>query len=312
MEEKQPFFSIIIPTYDRPSELAACLQSLTCLDYPRDRFEVIVVDDGSSVSPESVVAAVRNQLDVTLIIQPNAGPASARNTGAKHAKGTFLAFTDDDCMVSPGWLMAFANNLSGNGDNLVGGLTMNALPGNSFSLASQLLVTYLYQYYENNPSKSRFFTSNNIAVPATIFNRVGGFEVTRLRATAEDREFCYRWLHHGYRMTYIPEAVVYHAHNLALRSFCYQHFNYGRGAFYYHNARARRSGECVKIEPLSFYLNLMRYPFSQLDYRQALSASVLLTISQTANAAGFFGEKIRQRFFKSLQLSEDENDKLLS
>lgn len=304
MEEKQSFFSIIIPTYDRPSQLAACLQSLTCLDYPRDRFEVIVVDDGSSVSPESVVAAVGNQLDVTLIIQPNAGPASARNTGAKDAKGTFLAFTDDDCMVSPGWLKAFADTLSRNADMLVGGLTINALPENPFSSASQLLVNYLYKYYEDNAGISRFFTSNNIAVPTTIFNGIGGFEVTRLRATAEDREFCYRWLHHGYRMTYIPEAVVYHAHNLTLRSFCYQHFNYGRGAFYYHNSRARHRGEGVKIEPISFYVNMMRYPFLQHDLRRVFSSTALLTISQTANASGFLYEKIRQRLFGSFPVSE--------
>ncbi len=56
MAQRQPFFSIIVPTYNRLRQLSACVQSLTCLDYPRDRFEVIVVDDGSKTPPKAVVA----------------------------------------------------------------------------------------------------------------------------------------------------------------------------------------------------------------------------------------------------------------
>ncbi len=312
MKQAIQSFSVIIPTYNRPQRLKDCLNAVAGLDYPRDSFETIVVDDGSSASPEPLIEPFRDCLEIKFLAQKNAGPAAARNIAAQNAKGDFLAFTDDDCMVSPKWLSTFADNLSKNPDTLAGGLTVNALPENPFSSASQLLISYLYQYYEDNAGMSRFFTSNNIAVPTTIFNRMGGFEVTRLRATAEDREFCYRWLHHGYRMAYIPEALVYHAHNLTLRSFYYQHFNYGRGAFYYHNSRARRSGEGVKIEPLSFYMNMMRYPFLQHDRRRAFSSAALLTISQAANASGFLWEKIRQRLFGSFPVSENENDKLFS
>lgn len=83
----QPFFSIIIPTYSRPEQLVACLQSLTHLDYPRDRFEVIVVDDGSDMPLEGVVTPLRNWLEVTLLRQMNSGLGVARNTGAARAKG---------------------------------------------------------------------------------------------------------------------------------------------------------------------------------------------------------------------------------
>jgi glycosyltransferase involved in cell wall biosynthesis len=92
MEQKQPFFSIIIPTYGRPNQLEVCLNSLSRVDYPSNCFEVIVVDDGSETPPEAVVANFRDQISITLLIQPNSGPASARNTGAAHAKGEFLAF----------------------------------------------------------------------------------------------------------------------------------------------------------------------------------------------------------------------------
>src|SRR5437870_3627411 len=92
-----PTFSIIVPTFQRPVQLATCLQALAGLRYPRERFEVFVVDDGSSVPPSDVVARIRGEINITLLIQHHSGPAAARNAGAERARGHVLAFTDDDC-----------------------------------------------------------------------------------------------------------------------------------------------------------------------------------------------------------------------
>src|SRR5688572_17617375 len=108
MEPRQPIFSIIIPTRNRSGHLAACLKSLARLDYPCDRFEVIVVDDGSETPVDGVVAAIRERIDVSLATQAHAGPATARNRGAAGAKGEFLAFTDDDCAPASDWLQRLA------------------------------------------------------------------------------------------------------------------------------------------------------------------------------------------------------------
>src|SRR6476620_6638293 len=94
MEKSPPFRSVIIPTYDRPTQLFKCLCTFAAQDYPRDRFEVVVVDDGSVAQVNDPIASLRHQLDITLLTQPHSGPASARNYGAAHAKGTYLAFTD--------------------------------------------------------------------------------------------------------------------------------------------------------------------------------------------------------------------------
>ena len=82
-----PFFSIVIPTYNRPTRLSACLAAMSQLDYPRDRFEVVVVDDGSPTPMDAVVQPLRSQLNISLIRQSNAGPAAARNVGAQKGKG---------------------------------------------------------------------------------------------------------------------------------------------------------------------------------------------------------------------------------
>jgi len=105
---RPPFFSIVVPTCDRPRQLAACLQSLARLDYPRDRFEVIVVDDGTTTAAPALVVEMKAGPDVRLVRQPHAGPAAARNLGASHARGSLLAFTDDDCAPAPDWLWALA------------------------------------------------------------------------------------------------------------------------------------------------------------------------------------------------------------
>jgi GT2 family glycosyltransferase len=291
--ETFPSFSLVVPTYDRPEKLRACLQALSAVDYPAGRFEVIVVDDGSLTPMESVVAPFRERMTVALVRQENSGPATARNTGAANAKGTFLAFTDDDCLPEPGWLKELAKRFAEAPDDMIGGRTINALRDNYFSTASQELIAYLYDYYASAYGQPRLFTSNNLAIPAGRFREIGGFDARFALAAAEDRELCDRWLGGGLKMTYAPNAVVRHTHALNLRSFWRQHFNYGRGALRFHQIRATRSRGRVKMEPLLFYLDMLRYPFSRLPSRQALLIAPLIAVSQAANAAGFFWEKGR-------------------
>lgn len=290
MTGKQPSFSVVVPTYDRPGQLEACLHALARLDYPRDGFEVIVVDDGSRSPPDEVMASFRAHLHLTLLTQAHAGPARARNAGAARARGTFLAFTDDDCRPDPDWLKALAIHLARDPDCALGGRTVNALPDNLYSSASQYLIDYLYSYYNADPVRARFLASNNLTVPTERFRAIGGFDATFPGAAAEDREFCDRWIARGYRMAYAPDAVVHHAHPLTFRTFWRQHFWYGRGAFYFHRLRARRGAGRIRVEPLPFYANLVRYPLAQARSARAVSIATLFVAAQVANTAGYFSE----------------------
>jgi len=295
MKQSTPFFSIIIPTCNRAKQLSLCLESLSHLDYPKARFEVIVVDDGSTSPLESVVAPLREKLNIDLYRQANAGPGTARNTGAKHAKGDFLAFTDDDCQPHPEWLRALATHCVKHPQHLVGGYTVNDLPKNLYSKASQQLISFLYQYYNGQKGRGGFFASNNMVIPAQQFRDIGGFDTSFPLAAGEDRELCDRWLFHGYPMSYVPEAQVQHAHAMAMRSFWRQHFNYGRGAFYYHQKRSQRSQSHMKKEPMSFYRDLLLYPRSQSRDLPSLLLVGLMLVTQVANTLGYFFEVSRQR-----------------
>ncbi len=288
------FCSVIIPTYNRPDRLAGCLSALTQQSYRRDHFEVVIVDDGSATPMDSVVEPFRSQLDIVLIRQTNAGPAAARNTGARQAKGELLAFTDDDCMPSPDWLSGFASQISHHPKAMIGGRSLNALPNNLYSTASQALIDYLYTYY-SDPRKEMFFASNNIAMAREHYLALGGFDTSFPLAAAEDRELCDRWHQAGLPMHYDPSITIRHAHHLSLRSFFKQHFGYGRGAFCFHQVRAKRNAKPIKVEPFKFYKDLLTYPLSRKDVKSPWFVSMLFFLSQVATTTGFFWERSTQK-----------------
>jgi glycosyltransferase involved in cell wall biosynthesis len=287
----QPLVSIVVPTRNRSNQLATCLEALGKLRYPADRFEVIVVDDGSRVPLEAIVAKFADRLEVRLLRRSQGGAARARNTGAAVARGEVLAFTDDDCAPAPEWLQTMIGALAQHPASLVGGRTVNALQNNVYAAASQTLIDYLYTYYNVNPARARFFTSNNIALRSELYRQVGGFPDDWPCLPAEDREFCDRLCHQGAPLVYCPEAVVLHQHDLTLGGFWRQHVNYGRGAWHFHRARTRRGKEPPRLEPLTFYLELLRYPSAEGGQRPRVLRA-LFVLSQVANAAGFYRERL--------------------
>jgi GT2 family glycosyltransferase len=291
MEQQNPFFSIIIPTHNRPKQLAICLESLSHLDYPRDRFEVIVVDDGSPIIPEDVVAHFRDRLNVILLTQACTGPAGARNTGVKTANGDFLAFIDDDCAPATHWLRNLSVLFLLASDRAIGGRTINGLPNNLYSVTSQTIIDVAYAYYNPDPNQACFFASNNLTVAADLFHDIGGFDVTF--TTSEDRDFCDRWRHQGFKMAYVPEVLLYHFHDLKFGTFWRQHFNYGRGAYRYHRARSHRGKGRFRPD-LKFYRRLFFIPFIQERGIRVLRVTILLIISQIANVLGFLREWLNQ------------------
>jgi GT2 family glycosyltransferase len=266
-----PFCSVIVPTRGRPAQLARCVAALERLDYPHDRFEVIVVDD---VDGE--------------------GPATARNRGARRARGELLAFTDDDCRPGDDWLRALVDRWAAGRDVAVGGRTTNGLPDDAFAAASQTIVDLVYAH-SNAGGEARFFASNNLAVPAAGFAALGGFdEVFR---ASEDRDFCARWLASGGRLAFAPAAVVAHAPRLTLARFCRRHFEYGRGAYRYHRSRPVGMAASIRAE-LPFHsrsLRLLGPVLSSAGGRRAAPLVGLLALWQVANAVGFVSEAVRTR-----------------
>lgn len=282
-------YSVIVPTRNRPQQLSRCLAALAALDYPQDRFEVLVVDDGSTQPLGSVIADWSSRLPVRLLTQTNAGPAKARNRGAGTANGRWLAFLDDDCEAAPGWLHGFSEAHAAP-EEALGGATHNGSCHRPCSVTSQILVDHVCGWLRIRRHPLTFFPSNNFAVSREAFRRIGGFSDKFPLAAAEDREFCYRWSREGGHLSFVPASVVRHCHDLTFRSFWHQHFHYGRGAYTFRQILVADHRVDVQRPQPDFYIGLFLCPWRAGRNWGAARNLVLLMLSQLANIAGFLYE----------------------
>jgi GT2 family glycosyltransferase len=283
--------TVVIASRGRPSSLVRCLEALCVQSIARDRFEVVVCDDESPEPIEPLLASFADRLTLRVVRQRHAGPAAARNHGARHAVGRHLAFTDDDCVPAPEWLELLLARFERHPGHLIGGSIVNLLPGDPYATATQLIMSCVYDYYARHPAGQRFYSTTNLAVPTSRFWLLQGFSERFPRAAGEDYDFCARWHEAGFPNVYAPEVEVGHGHGHTLRSFLRQHFNYGRALFRVREGMARRRGRGgIQLESPSFYREIVLYPLRQRLGARAIEYTALVLVSQGATAAGAFWE----------------------
>lgn len=192
------FFSIVVPTYHRNDQLAKCLQRLS----PRrqldvsESYEVIVTDDGSESTAEEMIA--ENYPWVRWVAGPRRGPAANRNAGAKHSVGTWLVFTDDDCLPDSHWLSALLTEARSGTYEVLEGKTIPGEPGDA-----------PLKYYVENIGGGNYW-SCNLAVRRETFFRIGGFDEDFLEAGGEDMEFAYRIKRENLPAKFVSSALITH------------------------------------------------------------------------------------------------------
>ena len=248
--EDYPRVSIIIPVRDQPEDLTECLQSLANLNYPRDRLEILVVDDGSQSDISQVVTAS----DVRVIrMAESQGASACRNTGAKEAKGDILAFLDADCMAGENWLQEiipfFKTVTVGAVGGYVDGYYKNSFldryeeVSSSLNMGKRLLL-------EGNTESSFYVPTANMLVTREAFMATGGFKIGL--HVGEDVDFCWRMRNLGYTLLYAPFGRVAHKHRNHLGKMLGRRSEYGTSeASLYQTHRDKR-----KTFPISIYAGL--------------------------------------------------------
>jgi len=289
----QRLVTVVVPTYGRPMQIRACLTALASQTL-RDAWEVVVVDDGSPQPVEGFLSdSFAAQLDLRIVRQDNLGPSAARNRGVDESRGTFIAFTDDDCCPQPDWLERLASAAAARPEALIGGTTTNGLPGKLFSSASQLIIDLVYEHFNANPDRCHFFASNNMMCSRRRFLELGGFDESFRRAGAEDRDFCDRWRTKGWPLVWQPSARVEHRHLQTVGKFLSLHFRYGRGAYIYQSKRRLMRSSTMR-QDLHFHRTLVRRIRGRLPSHDAAAYGYRLYAAllawQVANAAGFATE----------------------
>lgn len=198
--------SIIIPTFNGAFRIENCLDSLVKQTAGRD-VEILVVDDGST---DNTAEVVRRYSSVRLISQANAGPAAARNRGAQDAQGTILLFTDDDCVPMPDWLEAMLGTF--NDPEVVG--AKGIYRTHQKSLAARFVqIEYedKYRLMASLPSID-FIDTYSAGFRRERFLEMSGYDTSFPVACAEDVDLSYRMSARGWKMKFVPAAIVYHTH----------------------------------------------------------------------------------------------------
>ena len=219
-------FSIIIPVYNRPDEVAELLESLRQQSYRN--YEIIIVEDGSSVPCETVVKAYADRLPVTYYTKPNSGPGQTRNYGAERAKGEYLLIWDSDILIPEGYFEAIESFLKANPVDAFGGPDRAHASFTDVQKAINYSMTSFFTTGGIRGGKKKldkfFPRSFNMGIRREVYTQLGGFRAMRF---GEDVDFSYRIVEAGYKTALIPDAYVYHKRRTDFRKFFRQVHNSG-------------------------------------------------------------------------------------
>jgi cellulose synthase/poly-beta-1,6-N-acetylglucosamine synthase-like glycosyltransferase len=214
-------FSIIIPAYQAAAVLPKCLNALHRQSIDRSRYEIIVVDDGSTDNTATVAEQVLNtssaqDIRATQVIRAtHGGPAQARNLGTQAAQGRLLLFTDADCEPVSDWIEQISS--------VFVDPSISGAKGTYRTRQTSLVARFVQQEYQERYDRLQrlapidFVDTYSAAYRRDVFIDQGGFDAVGLpTASVEDQEFSFRLTASGHRLVFVPEAVVYHQHNASL------------------------------------------------------------------------------------------------
>jgi glycosyltransferase involved in cell wall biosynthesis len=221
------FFSVVIPVYNRPAEIRELLNSLT--DQVFIDFEVIIVEDGSSVPCKSVISTFESLLDIRYYYQPNQGQGFARNFGMNRAKGAYFVLFDSDCIVPPHYLQCLYDAIRIRKLDAHGGpdaaredfsVLQKAI---NFSMTSWLTTGGIRgKMNQLNNYQARGY---NMGFSREVFTNTQGFVDAN---KGEDIELSIRIKKLGYKLELVKDAFVYHKRKNSFVSFFEQSFSFGR------------------------------------------------------------------------------------
>lgn len=201
-------FSVIVPFLNEEEFVGGCVESLLGQDVDKNEYEIIFVDNGSTDKSRDIL---QQYPQIFLLIEKKLSSYAARNSGIKAAKADIIAFTDADCTVSKDWLTQINMGMEKTNASVVLGKRLFA-PNRSHLL--QMLTDYenaKVEYISEMPLEAKycFGFTNNMAVKAEVFQRIGPFlEVRR----GGDTEFVQRYLSSdgNSKLAYLPEMTIRH------------------------------------------------------------------------------------------------------
>jgi mycofactocin glycosyltransferase len=224
----QPFVSVVVAALDAEGTIGSCLDSLVAQRYPRDRLELVVVDNGSRDRTCETVA--RYAPEVVLVHEARRGIAVARNAGIAGSRGDVIALIDADCTADPGWVAALVDPLAHPTAGIVGGSIRARRPATRIELFGEAIHDHHRAIVRTKPP---YVITMNWAARRAVIDQVGGFDESFRRGS--DVDFSYRVARAGYDLVFCPHAIIYHCNERSLAGLVREGWTHGL-----HGAAVRR------------------------------------------------------------------------
>lgn len=204
-----PFVSVVIPTRNRQELLKDAIESLFNQSYPKDRYEIIVIDNASTDGTDKMIHSIQSEAPCILKYdrKEDQGPGSARNLGITKARGRIIAFTDSDCFVDQNWIKNGTAKMT-DGVGIVQGKTLPNPEQRQGTLSQTMKVLSEDTYY---PTCNIFYWKESL-------DKVNGFSPEFCSLTyfgkprwgGEDTDLAWKVKKEGWKSVFANDAVVYH------------------------------------------------------------------------------------------------------
>ena len=250
-----PYVTVIIPVRNRPVEIAACLQSLSRLDYPQEKIEVIVIDDASDDNTPDVVSTFPVHL---IPLKEHRQVSFCRNLAAQKANGEILAFLDSDCVAAPLWMRELLPAFRDPSNGAVGGMVdsySNEKGLDRYEKVKSSLNMGSWPKSSREGDQFFYLPSCNLLVRRALFLELGGFREDMV--IGEDVDFSWRLQDQGHHVEYRPVGKVYHKHRNKMRPFCARRFDYGTSEPFLQRSYAKRVKQFVLPLSAVFFWGLV-------------------------------------------------------
>lgn len=221
------FFSIIVPVFNRPNEIKELLASLKEQTY-HSPFEIVLIEDGSTLDAQLVVSEYRSQLEITYLKKNNTGPGDSRNYGMSHAKGNYFIILDSDCILPATYLQTVADALELEFVDCFGGPDSS---DSSFTNIQKAIDYAMTSFLTTGGIRGHKLAAKdfqprsfNMGLSKEAFEQSGGFG--RIHP-GEDPDLSLRLNKLGFKTKLLPKAMVFHKRRIDFGKFFEQVKKFG-------------------------------------------------------------------------------------
>jgi len=252
-----PNVSVIVPVHNAEKIVGECIESILKLDYPKEKIEIIIVDNNSKDTTKETI----QKYPVKYLFEPKKGQFHARNLAVKNASGEILAFTDGDCEVDKMWLKNLLKYFT---DDKIGGVGGKVIAYNPQTVVEKYSAENILIQEWNVKEKYPYIITANAAYKRKVIEDIGYFDGGQY--SGGDVDMGWRLFKAGYKLVYAPEATVLHKHRTSLYELQRQFFRYGRWYVRYFKKHRDLHGKNSAVE-LDEYITLLKNLFIWLPWR---------------------------------------------